>query len=82
MYEEILTHQKHQPRLESRMAAVGAGRDKEQRRALLLRLTPVLREALEEQMKKTEALHRAKGVIITRSFIEMERRSRRFGARG
>jgi integrase len=45
------------------MAQIGAGRDQEQRGALFP-LTPLLRETLERQVQRTEALQREKGVII------------------
>lgn len=63
VHDEILTRQKHHLDLKAGWLRLEPGETKNNE-GRMFPLTPMLREALERQVQKTEASQRAKGVII------------------
>lgn len=63
VHDEILTRQKHHLDLKAAWLRLEPGETKNNE-GRMFPLTPMLREALERQVQKTEVLQRAKGVII------------------
>ena len=63
VHDEILTRQKHHLDLRAGWIRLEPGETKNDD-GRMFPLTPMLREALERQVQRTEALQRAKGVII------------------
>jgi integrase len=63
VHDEVLTRQKHHLDLKAGWLRLEPGETKNGE-GRMFPLTPMLREALERQVQKTEALQRAKGIII------------------
>jgi integrase len=77
VHDEILTRQKHHLDLKAGSLRLEPGETKNNE-GRMFPLTPMLREALERQVQKTEGLQRAKGVIIPWLFHRAGKRIRTF----
>src|SRR5262245_32769111 len=77
VHDEILTRQRHHLDLKAGWLRLEPGETKNNE-GRNFPLTPMLREALERQVQKTEALQRAKGVIIPWLFHRAGKRIRTF----
>jgi integrase len=77
VHDEILTRQRHHLDLKAGWLRLEPGETKNNE-GRMFPLTPMLREALERQVQKTEGLQRAKGVIIPWLFHRAGKRIRTF----